>query len=29
MATKKLSKKYQKSAAAVTGAVAFDIFEDA
>tara|TARA_R100000995_G_C3392049_1_gene80946 strand:- start:12 stop:278 length:267 start_codon:yes stop_codon:yes gene_type:complete len=29
MATKKLAKKYPKSAAAVTGAVAFDIFDDA
>ena len=29
MASKKLAKKYPKSAAAVTGAVAFDIFDDA
>ena len=29
MATKNLAKKYPKSAAAVTGAVAFDIFDDA
>ncbi len=29
MATKKLAKKYPKSAAAITGAVGFDLLDDA